>query len=137
MSEGKQKKGCMSRIITIFIILAIIGFFMNIFDGPKIKGDTAYIDMDLYFQGAAKNGEWAEKIWKAVQNDKVEKVIVNAKAQYTDKYGKKETYKEEIEITSLISPLSEVRKYTKSEFASQFGDYIVGWISMRMDKIAN
>ncbi len=134
---GDKKSGCLSRILTIVFILILAGAIMNLFSGPKIKGDTAIVKMNLWFSGAAKNKEWAEAIWDGVQKKKVEHVIVKAKAEYTDKYGKSEKYEKEIDITSLISPISEVRNYTKSKFAEEFGDYIVGSVSTQMDAYAS
>lgn len=131
------KKGCFSSLITIVIILMVIGFIMDFFGGPKIEGDTAFIKMDLYLTGAAKNKEWADDIWTAVKNDDVKKVIIRAEGQYKDKYGKSETYKKEIDITSLISPFSEVRNYTQAKFSQDFGDYIVDWVSDKMSAYAN
>ena len=132
-----KKKGCFSRIITILIILFIVGAIFDFFSGPKIEGNTAKIKIDLWYQGAAKNKEWAEAIWEGVQKEKVEHVIVEAKAEYVDKYGKSEKYEKEIDITSLISPLSEVRNYTRSKFAEEFGDYIVSWVSNKMAAYAS
>ena len=129
---AENKKGCLGRVLLFVLVIASAGYLIDTVGGPRIKGGTAYVKMDLYLQGAAKNKEWAEKIWTAVRKEKVLKVVILAKAEYIDSYGKSEKVEKEVDITDLISPFSEVRKYTKSQFADEFGDYIVSWVSSRM-----
>ncbi len=120
------------KFLGVVIVITIIGTAMELFGGPKIEDDTAHIKMNLWYEGAAKNKEWAEKIWDAARHDGVENIVIDCTAEYNDNYGNTEKYTAEIDITDLLSPLSEVRRYTRSKFADEFGDYIVSVVSRRM-----
>lgn len=130
-NDSNKKTGCGCG--TVLVIIVIVYAIFQVFSGPKIEGDTAYVKMDLYYHGTvATEKEWAEHIWEAVQNEEVEHVIAKVKVEYIDEYGKSEEYKREIELTSLISPLSEARKYSKDKFVDEFYNYIADWVSEEM-----
>ena len=119
----KEKKGCLSTIFSLIVIILVIGFIVNLFSDAggnvEIEGNTAYLDwnarMNLGDNSALKAivHTMGEEIYNiAKKHDEINEIQVSLYyVDLIDKYGNDIPTEEAFNNKFIIDELDEVRKY--------------------------